>query len=308
MEKTISTIIPFYNSGSNLGRMLDSILAGTLIPDEIILIDDGSTDDSASIANSYCADHNCIHYYRQEHAGVSAARNLGMSLATGEWISFLDSDDYIEPNMYEELLQAATSGDYQGAICGFFTHKDGIVTPYTPQSSKPVTSNEMLSSMFTDDNVKGFLFTRLFRADVIKDLCFDKDIRLCEDLLFQTGLFAKKEVSFVSIPHPLYHYIINSSSVTASRNMFDNGQFIYEAAYNKIKAMVQIDAVLKSYNSILEYSMYTLLSCYKSDGHTKENLKQIRMLQKELSKTPCSKKTKRRILYEHAPLLASLFL
>ena len=308
MKNNLSTIIPFYNSGNSLGRMLDSILSGTLVPNEIILIDDGSTDNSVSVAKKYCADHNFIHYYRQDHSGVSAARNLGLSHATGDWINFLDSDDYIEPKMYEEMLQAAATGDYNGVLCGYFTHKDGVVTSYTPGFTKPINSQEMLSAMFADENVKGFLVTRLFRADLLENHRFDTNIRLCEDLLFQTGLYTQKEVSFISIPTPMYHYIDNSSSATTTRNLFDNGQFIYEPAYSKIKTMFQNDAVQNSYNAILEYSMYSQLRHYKSEGRTKENIKQIRMLQKELSKTPCRNKSRRRFLYEHAPLLSASLL
>lgn len=318
MNKTITTIIPFYNCKDALPRMLESILAGTMLPYEIILVDDGSNDGSTDVAYNYAQKYAFIKVLSQRHAGVSAARNLGIRDAGGYWISFLDADDYIEPDMYEQMLGAIstsaqscsnTASSVDGCLCGYYTHKDGVVTPYAYSGSATLSSKEILRLMYTDDSVRGFLFIRLFKAALLKELSFDIDIRICEDLLFQTKFFATRNVRFACLPAPMYHYIQNQASATVTRSYFDQDVFIYKPAFERISEYIKEDYVPDSYNSILEHAMYTLLDHYAKD-RSGDALAQIRLLQKEMRNTrvPFSHKSKHRIAYELAPVLASVFM
>ncbi|SEL73952.1 Glycosyltransferase involved in cell wall bisynthesis [Butyrivibrio sp. ob235] len=308
LTNTISTIIPFYNNAGTLPTMLDSILSGVLVPDEIILIDDGSTDDSADIVKDYVKRYPVIKYYHQNHKGVSAARNLGISHAKCTWISFLDADDYIEPDMYEQMISAVADGECDGCICGYFTHKDGIITSYTRMQSDLLQSNDILKAIFTDDTVRGFLVTKLFKANILKQYSFDDNIAICEDLLFQTRYFANNDLKYKYVPKAFYHYIQNNSSATSTREYFVNGIFIYKPAFDNIRRIIDENYVLDSYNSILEYSMYTLLKAYREGDNSKKTVNQIRAMQKELKATPCKSKSKRRIAYQVAPILFSGFI
>ncbi len=289
--------------------MLESILGGTLLPYEIILVDDGSNDGSANVANNYAQKYSFIKVLSQSHSGVSAARNAGIKNAKGYWLSFRDADDYIEPDMYEKMIDSIEcvsskneGNTIDGCLCGYFTHKAGVVTPYSNNSSDILSSKDMLNLMFTDNSVRGFLFTRLFRSDLIKELSFDTDIRICEDLLFQTRLFSSKDVQFTCMPLPLYHYIQNQASTTVTKSLFDGEAFIYRPAYDRIFNCITSNYVLSSYNSILDYSMYTLLKQHNS-CRSAGIMVQIKMLQKEMrqTKTPFAQKSKRRIFYELAP-------
>ena len=304
MEKSISVIIPFFNSESCIGRMLDSILSSTYMPSEILLIDDGSTDNSKEIIEQYSSKHSFIKYVKKDHSGVSASRNLGIKLATGDFISFLDSDDYIEPNMYELMAAAIKDDSFDGCLCGYFTHKEQLVTEYYSKTMDVLFSDDILRLMFTDDNVRGFLFTRLFKADLLKSISFDEDIAMCEDLLFQSRFFSLNKVKFAYVKEPLYHYIQNTSSVTVSRPLFKEGQFIYAPAFDRIRHYTNADFVEDSYNSILDYSMYTLLLNYRKGDRSV--LPQIRQLQALLKKAPIKKNDFHSIAYRYAPLLYSL--
>ena len=306
MNTSISTIIPFYNCGNSLSKMLDSILNGTVLPTEIILIDDGSTDNSADIAKEYARNNSIIQLMHQQHKGVSAARNLGLLHANCSWISFVDADDYIESNMYESLVSAITE-DIDGIICGKKKKKDNISTAYSGSSSRLYNSQELLKSMFVDDNIRGFLFNRLFRADILQNTEFNENISLCEDLLFQSELLTNNPaLKFSYIGAPLYHYVQNEFNTTGTLNFFENNVFKYKPAFDILQRMVGEQFVVDSYDSILTHSMYSLLKIYKSVN--KSVIPQIRLLQNELKYVKPSALSKRRMAYQYMPLLFSHFL
>ena len=114
----ITIIVPVYNVEKYLRRCLDSIIGQTYQNLEILCIDDGSTDSSGEICKQYAAQDERIKVLRQENHGVSAARNKGLDAATGEYIAFVDSDDYIEADMIGRLYQALASAGAECAICG----------------------------------------------------------------------------------------------------------------------------------------------------------------------------------------------
>lgn len=116
----ISIIIPVYNSEKTLKRCVDSILNQTFNRDiEILLVNDGSKDSSESICLEYQNNDKRIKYFKKENGGVSSARNLGIYEAKGEYIAFVDSDDYVEPNMYEIMLNKISKDGSDIVICGY---------------------------------------------------------------------------------------------------------------------------------------------------------------------------------------------
>ena len=283
--------------------MLDSILSSTYMPSEILLIDDGSTDNSKDVISDYASRYPIIKYVKKEHSGVSASRNLGIRLATGDFINFLDSDDYIESNMYELMIGAITDDSFDGSLCGYFTHKDDEVTSYYSETLDVLYSEDILKGMFTDENIRGFLVTRLFRTSLLKNCPLDEDISICEDLLLQSRLFTGGNYKFAYVKAPLYHYIQNSGSATVSRSLFKDGEFVYAPAYDRIRQYVNTDYVNDSYSSIIDYNMYTMLLAYRRGD--KSVLPQIRQLQALLRTIPMKKKDLHSIAYRYAPLLYS---
>jgi glycosyltransferase involved in cell wall biosynthesis len=116
----ISVIVPVYNVEPYLCRCLDSLLAQTVIAEmEIILVDDGSTDGSGDICDSYASHYANINVVHQRNMGLSGARNSGIDIACGEYIGYVDSDDYVLPDMYETLLKNAEKSYADISCCGF---------------------------------------------------------------------------------------------------------------------------------------------------------------------------------------------
>ena len=141
--KTISIIVPIYNAEEHLDKCVESILEQTEINLEIILVDDGSKDNSFEICKKYEKMDQRVKVIHQENAGVSAARNHGIEIAEGEYIGFVDSDDWIEPVMYQRLLKEAKEKNADVVMCDATTvYFDG---PFYPQEGK--TAKEKAASL-----------------------------------------------------------------------------------------------------------------------------------------------------------------
>ena len=113
----VSIIVPVYNVEKYLRRCIDSILRQTLTDIEVILVDDGSFDSSGKICEEYARKDSGLRVIHQKNAGVAVARNTGLDIASGDYIAFVDSDDYIEPNMYQSMMQVANQYDCDVVLC-----------------------------------------------------------------------------------------------------------------------------------------------------------------------------------------------
>lgn len=119
MDSLISVIVPVYNAETSIRRCVDSLLEQTYTKIEIILIDDGSLDSSGAICDEYARNHSNIRVTHKENGGPASARDYGIEMASGEYIGFVDSDDYVYPEMYEHLWSALRTAGTELAICGF---------------------------------------------------------------------------------------------------------------------------------------------------------------------------------------------
>ena len=138
----VSVILPVYNVAPYLTACLDSLAAQTLPPDEIIAIDDGSTDESPYILEQYSKHLPTLRVIRRENGGLSVARNTGLEAARGKWLSFIDSDDFIEPDYFSSLVSIAESGDLDVALCNAFFHYDGERPDRPIYTDSPETNTE----------------------------------------------------------------------------------------------------------------------------------------------------------------------
>ena len=214
----ISVIVPIYQVEKYLEQCLDSILNQTYRQLEIILVDDGSPDHCGEICDRYASQDARIKVIHQPNAGLSAARNAGMDMATGEFISFIDSDDYIDPYFYEKMEQGFQ--DYPEApiiTCLAYQNEEGYITPYTHKNTNQPEFHSTLT--FCEDCILGkmsvVVWNKLFRSELMKDIRFRVG-RIFEDSLFMHDLYPilkQYPGDVVVIPHYLYYYRIRQGSI-----------------------------------------------------------------------------------------------
>lgn len=221
MSPTISIIIPIYNMEQFLRRCLDSVVNQTYTLLEIILINDGSSDSSGDICNTYAQKDKRIKVIHQENSGVSSARNTGLDIATGDYISFVDPDDYIELNAYETLIPHLDNNHID--ILRFNAYRKSEVLnrlPFKGKYSGERLEQEILLSMIGSEKfggmfILGVLWIHLFRREVIEKnhIRFNKDLRRCEDRLFTITAMLHSE-NMLFIDSILYHYQVNNESLS----------------------------------------------------------------------------------------------
>lgn len=212
----ISVIIPIYNAIEYLSETIQSVLSQTFQDWELILVDDGSTDGSGRLCDEYAQKDSRISVVHIKNGGVSNARNVGLSLAKGEWIEFVDSDDLLVPTTIETLfLHADNNVDL--VVCGYETFPLYGKTRYISKTRK-------IQNVFETKKEFSFLYTacfynsiwnKLYRKEKIKQ-GFDKTLSLGEDLLFNLD-FMKDCQGIVVIPDILYRYRRNSGSSLTKR-------------------------------------------------------------------------------------------
>ena len=212
MTKKISVIVPVYRAEKYIENCIASIVNQTYKNLEIILVDDGSPDNCPKICDAWAKKDDRIVVIHKENGGVSSARNKGLDVATGDYITFVDSDDFIEDDMLSSLFNAI--GDAQMAVCGFtFDYPDG-------RQSKVINSEDKIFSNplkdYIDDKIRPEACGKLISASAIGDIRFDYRFGYSEDVLF--NYFVVKNCNKVAvISSPLYHYMQDSgnSSTTA---------------------------------------------------------------------------------------------
>lgn len=213
----ISVIVPVYNVERHIRRCVKSILNQTYSNLEIILVDDGSTDESGTICNHFFDSRVIV--LHQKNAGVSAARNAGIDCATGEYIGFVDADDYIEPQMYSSMLELITENTADIAICGY-----SVIDGYNSSNENSdfsalkqvfiYNSDEALNQMFCKRTVGGFLWNKLYNKRLFKKpymIRLDESIDVFEDVLANLQCFQISN-KIVYSQKRLYNYLMRDES------------------------------------------------------------------------------------------------
>ena len=222
MGEKISVIVPVYNVEAYLERCVESILQQTYAHFELILINDGSTDSSGQICDHLASQYENIKVYHIENSGVSNARNMGIQLATGSWVTFIDSDDFVTQDYLATLASAVEGVNVGFAIAPLHHIKNGIVTDIPSHSGKTElwSTEETMKELLMTTRTSFFPVAKLFKRDLLADEKFNTNYHLAEDALFLTELLLKTRCSSVFIDKPVYYYDHREGSATTSVNRY----------------------------------------------------------------------------------------
>lgn len=264
MKPLISVIVPVYNAEKTLQRCVESILTQTCGQIEIILVDDGSRDGSGALCTGYAEENENIIAILQENGGVSAARNRGLAAAHGEYIGFVDSDDWIEPEMYEGLL-AALQGDGCGiSACGYRIHRyDGAVFNEMVDSATParLELNQALRSLIHPRGIQGFLCNKLFARSLLTRagggelLTLDMRIHVCEDLLYVSKCIeAAGHIAYDS--RPMYVYCVRDYGGGENYNR-----------ERRASELIALDQLVESWSGLSSELAHAIKQKYTSDAY-----------------------------------------
>lgn len=213
----ISIIVPVYKTEKYLDRCIESIINQTYINLEIILVDDGSPDNCPSMCDGWVEKDSRIKVIHKENGGVSSARNAGLDIAKGDYVGFVDSDDYIQADMYKTLYDEALKNNCDIVVCSYQINDEDIGN----DGFSKIRQLDAMKLITTGDYKYGVLWNKLYKRSVIKDIKMPSLV-CCEDLVFNYYVFKNAE-NISETELKLYHYEQNESSVT--NHTFAKGAF-----------------------------------------------------------------------------------
>lgn len=251
MGKLVSVIIPVYNVEKYLSRCLDSVICQTYSDLEILLINDGSTDESGKICDEYAKKDRRIRVIHKKNGGVSSARNIGLRHATGEYVGFIDSDDYISPHMYQCLVDNIEKEKADISIVGFLNEESlNDFVPYWAQKEyRMFSKSEQIDKLLTNTFYTCSCCDKIIKRSLLVDLYFDEKIKQYEDLLFLYQAMKRSEKA-VFTSEAYYYYCTNQGSAST-------------VAFND--SMMAIVDVSEKILEDIEEEMSDLISCAKRE-------------------------------------------
>lgn len=219
MEKTplLSVIVPVYNVEKYVGRCVDSILAQTYENLEVILVDDGATDSSGTVCDAYAAKDCRVLVIHKENGGLSSARNAGLDICRGEYIAFVDSDDWIEPDAYKNMLAVAWDLDVK-LVCGGrydVNSKTGEKkVGLCPHKTERISSEELVGRIFTWDQCDSSACDKLFHRSMLASWRFPEG-KVTEDVPVMYRIVLGTD--WVAVyDQPIYNYYHRHGSITTA--------------------------------------------------------------------------------------------
>ena len=217
----VSVIVPAYNAEKTLEKCVKSILNQRFRDIEVLLVDDGSRDGTAALCDCLAEEDSRICVFHRENSGVSATRNFALTQARGEYIQFVDSDDWLEEDAVAAMVRAAQTHGSDLVIADYYRVYEGLAQPKSrAQAAGPVDVDAFIRA-FTDSPSAfyyGVLWNKLYRRDIIimHNLRMDESLSWCEDLLFNMSYY-KHIASVYVLRMPVYYYVRSMTSLSMQK-------------------------------------------------------------------------------------------
>ena len=278
-NELVSVIIPIYNLDNSIRNTIESVVNQTHKRLQIILIDDGSVDNSYKICLEYAKKDERIIVIHQENSGVSAARNIGLLKAQGNWISFIDGGDYIEENYYEKVLRIAELLNADIVCVG--SKKEDANHVFTleseVESEVTLTREQAIERFLKRKNMTIAVFDKIYCKNCVEDILFDEKITHNEDALFLYQAIKKATHIAVETENISYFYTFSETSVSRAR--FSKKQMSIIKAQEHIFEDVTINYP-SLYQTALKNYVQSLIMCLglaaKANYTERENILMIR--------------------------------
>lgn len=231
-EVLVSVIVPIYNVEKYLDNCLKTIECQTHSNIQVILVNDGSPDNSRLICEEYCEKDSRFVLVNKENGGLASARNAGLDIVKGDYIICVDSDDWIEPNMIETLLVNIIKNNADLSVCSFFENFDNkIMDEFFSEKVEVISQEDAIKRMITPGKFYGFAWNKMYRTRIVEDQRYNERILKGEDSPFSCDYILKCH-NIVVQDIPLYHYRTNSISISRSR--FNLGKMTVLDSYRYI--------------------------------------------------------------------------
>lgn len=280
MNELISIIVPVYNVEKYLNQCLDSVCMQTYKNLEIILIDDGSTDKSGEICDEYAAKDNRIIVIHKENIGVSDSRNKGLDIATGNYIGFVDSDDWIEFNMFEILYKGIKEYKADISICGHAeVYENGLLKPFHADSPVIFSPIDAIEELIKENSFRDYLVNKLFTKKLFNSIRLPVG-RIIEDKAIMYKLFDQSD-AIVYLSEVLYYYRKRPCSLSYSPTL--SSQYgNYKAEYERYICLSQKYPTMESilFNKIVTSALHLceVAVCQKTDSGIESQISDIKIL------------------------------
>lgn len=301
MEK-VSVIVPIYNVEKYLEKCIDSIISQTYSNIEIILINDGSTDNSELICKKYENTDRRIRYYKKENGGLSSARNFGIDRANGDYLVFVDSDDYVSKEMISILLNVAILNNADIVECNFleFSENNKIKESNIDNivDSKCYSSYEAINSLVCNTGITPIAWNKIYKRQIFSQLRYKEGIYHEDEELIVKLLSSANNICKIDVP--LYFYMIRNGSITNSK--FNKKHLdIIKIMEDRIQTLKElncndfiVDLTIVRFSNICN-ELYVKMTM--SNVHLESERKSLSILRRKLIKN---------VLKSKAPLLKKL--
>lgn len=281
-KQLVSIIVPIFNIEDCLSRCIESLMAQTYDNIEILLVNDGSSDNSAEIAEAYAHKDKRIHFYNKSNGGLSSARNFGLEKAKGEYICFVDGDDFVDPRMVEILHKEIETHHVKLACCGFRVYHDGdkiYKDSFDPKKTEVFNTEEAMNHLFTKEKYANYAWNKMYHHSLWSSVRFPLG-RKMEDLGCMYLIVAQCDaVSFN--PVKLCNYYQRGSSILHNRDkkFYDDKFTLTYERYQYLK---------EHYPNMLRNELYMMVIIMDAYPHMEPGSQQKKLAESLMKQFPAS--------------------